>query len=145
MHDPMFLAVEIRPVRLDIWHDEPGGHDAFEVCGHPPQDGLARLRWVIRHVRHLHYRWWPYLHVRRWIVDRCDGCGRRFLWRDSRTGYQGSDRVFHDPCMSLRHVRGQLDDVTKYLRGEADASARWRVEYRLKGLDDAANEKADHS
>ncbi len=135
MHDPSFLAIEVRPIRLDVWHDEPGGHDAFTVCGHPPQDGLPRLAWTVRHARHLHYRWWPYLLVHRWIFDRCADCGRRFLWRDARHSYQGSDQVWHDVCMSLRHVRGQLDDITAYVRAEADANARWRVEYRLKSLE----------
>jgi hypothetical protein len=135
MHDPSFLALDVRPIRLDIWHDEPGGADAFTVCGRPPQRGVARIRWVLRHARHLHFRWWPYLRVRRWIVDRCAGCNRRFLWRDARHSYQGTNKVWHDPCMSLRHVRGQLDDITGYLRGTADSNARWRVEYRLKNLD----------
>jgi len=40
--------------------------------------------------------------------------------------------------MSLRHVRSQLDDITAYVRAEADSDARWRVEYRLKNLDEAA-------
>lgn len=50
--------------------------------------------------------------------------------------------MWHGLCMSLRHVRGQLDDVTGYLRGTADADARWRVEYRLKGLDEAESSAA---
>lgn len=141
MHDPSFLALNLRPIRLDIWHDEPGGHDTHQVCGHPPRTRVARLLWTVRHARHLRYRWWPYLLIRRWIGDRCDGCGRRFLWRDSRNSYQGTDKVWHDPCMSLRHARGQLDDITNYLRGEADANARWRVEYRLKNIDAAGSTK----
>jgi hypothetical protein len=136
MHDPTFLAYDVRPIRLDIWHDEPGGHDAHTVCGHPPRRGVARLWWTIRHARHLRLRWWPYLKVYRWITDRCGECGRRFLWSDARHGYQSSDAVYHDQCMSLRHVRSQLADITGYLRGTADANARWRVEHRLKGLDD---------
>ncbi|WP_280836153.1 hypothetical protein [Micromonospora sp. A200] len=132
------MLIEARPLRLDVWHDEPGGHDAFEVCGHPPTSITARLAWTFRHGRHLHYRWWPYLNVRRWIVDRCDGCGKRFRWREARHSYQSTDKVWHDVCMSLRHVRSQLDDITAYVRAEADSNARWRVEYRLKHLDEAA-------
>jgi len=41
-------------------------------------------------------------------------------------------------CMSLRHVRSQLEDLTGYVHGTADDNARWRAEYRLKGLDAAA-------
>ena len=76
-----------------------------------------------------------YLRVKRWIVDRCEGCGRRFLWKDERHSYQGTSKVWHDPCMNLRHVRGQLDDLTGYVRLTADADARWRAECRLKAID----------
>lgn len=136
MHDPLLLLYG-RVVGLDIWHHEPGGHDATTVCGWPPNGGPARLAWTIRHARHLHLRWWPYLNVKRWIVQRCDGCGHRFRWKEARFSYQSTDKVWHDPCMSLRHVRSQLDDLTGYVRGTADDNARWRAEYRLKGLDKA--------
>ena len=75
--------------------------------------------------------------VRRWIVDRCEGCGKRFRWKDDRHSYQSTDKVWHDVCMSLRQVRSQLDDLTAYVRLEADDNARWRVEHRLKQLDGA--------
>ena len=135
MHDPSTLLFDVRLVRLDIWHDEPGGHDSGTVCGSIPMKVGARMLWAARHVRHLHYRFWPYLRVKRWIRDRCADCGRRFLWKEPRTGYMGSDDVYHGPCMSLRSVRSDLDDITGYLRGTADSNARWRVDYRLEQLD----------
>ena len=138
MHDPSVLIYDIPLIKLDVWHDEPGGHDAMTICGHPPQRSIARFVWAVRHARHLHYRWWRYLNVRRWIVDRCDGCGQRFRWHEARFSYQGTDKVWHDVCMTLRHVRAELDDITAYVRAEADSNARWRVEYRLKSLDRAA-------
>lgn len=131
MHDPSTLLFDVRLIRLDIWHDEPDGHDAGTVCGNPPMKLLGSILWGIRHVRHLHYRFWPYLKVRRWIKDHCAECGRRFLWRDSRTGYMGSGEVFHNQCMSLRSVRSDLDDLTAFVRCTADSNARWRAEYRL--------------
>lgn len=137
MHDPSVLLFHVKPLNLDIWHDEPRGHDSGEVCGHHPMPIPARVLWTVRHVRHLHYRFWPYLNVKRWIVERCDGCGQRFRWKEARFSYQSTDKVWHDPCMSLRHVRGQLDDMTAYLQGEANDNARWRVEYRLENLDRA--------
>ena len=140
MHDPMVLVFDVPLVDLDIWHVEPGGHDSGEVCGHLPMRPVRRTWWMVRHVRHLRLRWWPYLKVTRWLVDRCDGCGQRFHWRDARHSYQSTDKVWHDPCMSLRHVRSQLDDLTDYVRAEADDNARWRVEYRLKYLDGDGDE-----
>ncbi|GAA4439536.1 hypothetical protein [Phytohabitans houttuyneae] len=139
MHDPSVLLFAVPVLKLDIWHDEPGGHDATVVCGHPPQRILRRLAWALRHVRHLHFRWWRYLNVKRWIVDRCEGCGQRFRWKEARHSYQSSERaVWHDPCMSLRHVRGQLDDLTGYVLATADSNARWRATYRLEQLENAA-------
>lgn len=137
MHDPSTLLFDIRPIRLDVWHDEPGGHDSGTVCGPIPMPIPARLWWAIRHARHLHYRFWPYLKIRRWIRDHCDECGRRFLWKDSRNGYMGSDAVYHDKCMSLRSVRSHLDDLTAYVRCKADSDQRWRAEYRLDGIEKA--------
>lgn len=139
MHDPMVLLFEVPVIRLDIWHVEPDGQDAFQVCGWPPR-GAHRAAWTLRHARHLRLRWWPYLHVRQWIVDRCNGCGRRFRWREARHSYASTDKVWHDPCMSLRHVRGQLSDLSGYVCGTADSNARWRVEYRLKALDGAGSD-----
>jgi hypothetical protein len=95
----------------------------------------ARVLWATKHARHLRFRWWPYLNVKRWIKDRCDGCGQRFHWKEARYSYQSTNKVWHDPCMSLRAVRGQLADATAYLMAEADDTVRWRVEYRLKGLE----------
>lgn len=132
MHDPDVLLFDA--LSLDIWHHEPNGHDSGAVCGHHPMPIPARLVWAIRHISHLRLRWWPYLNVRRWIVDRCDHCGRRFRWREPRHSYQCTDRVWHDVCMSLRHVRGDLDDLTGYILGTADSNAQWRAEYRLKNI-----------
>ena len=135
MHDPLVLIFQVPLLKLDIWHREPGGHDAWEICGYAPRSWLSRVIWMLRHIRHWHLRWWPVFKIRRWITDRCDHCGRRFLWRDARHSYMSTDKVWHDVCMSLRHVRGQLEDLTAYVQATADDNARWRVEYRLQHLD----------
>jgi hypothetical protein len=129
----MVLAAEIKRLSLDIWHVEPGGHDSGTICGYPPHS-IKVIPWLVRHAHHLHIRWWWYLKPKRWITDRCDDCGRRFLWRDARHGYQSSDKVYHDVCMSLRHVRGQLDDLTAYVQFTADDNAKFRAQYRLDKL-----------
>ena len=140
MHDPLVMLCEIRLIGLDVWHREPRGHDSGTVCGRIPRTTLARIWWTARHVHHLHLRWWPAFNIRRWITDHCDHCGKRFRWRQARHSYQSTDKVWHDVCMSLRHVRGQLDDITGYVRGTADSDARWRAEYRLKGIDEVEAE-----
>lgn len=138
MHDPMVMVFDVRPLRLDVWHDEPGDHDSGTVCKGMGNSGISwhNLRWAWQHRDHLHYRWWPYLRVRRWLVDRCAECERRFFWKDQRFSYMGSDSTYHQQCMTLRRVRCQLDDATNYLRGAADRNARWRVERRLVDLDE---------
>lgn len=138
MHDPMVLLYDVQPIRLDIWHVEPDGHDSAEICGHAPH-GWRRTAWTARHWRHLRLRFWPYLRVKRWLRDRCGECGRRFFWRDDRHGYQSSNAVYHRHCMSLRHVRGQLDDLTGYVLGTADWNARWRAERALKQAEEATS------
>jgi hypothetical protein len=136
MHDPDVLLWQVKPLGLDIWHREPRGRDSGTICGHPPH-GPRLVAWTLRHTRHLRLRWWPSFRIRRWIVDRCDHCGQRFRWREARHSYMSTDRVWHDTCMSLRHVRGQLDDLTGYVLGTADSNARWRAGYRLDQLREA--------
>jgi hypothetical protein len=119
-----------------IWHVEPGGHDSGEVCKHWV-DGKRTNAWRW-HVRHWKIQVIPYQRVHRWICSRCGECGRRFFWKDSRHGYMSSDTVYHDKCMTLRHVQGQLDDATKVLTFTASDTERWRVESRLKHLEEKA-------
>jgi hypothetical protein len=121
---------------LTVWHNEPKGHDSATVCKGMGGSNLTwrNVRWAIKHRRHLSVQVHPYQRVNRWLRQRCAGCGRRFFWHDARFGYMSSDDVYHDQCMSLRTVRSQLDDLTKYVRFEASSDEQFRVEYRLKGL-----------
>jgi hypothetical protein len=150
MHDPHVLLFDVRRRYkagrkrrswdwlldvLDVWHVEPRGHDSGEVCGRYPRPIGKRLWWAWQHRDHLEFTVKPYRKVRRWLFDRCDGCGRRFLWKDSRHGYMSGDATYHDVCMSLRSVKSVVEDYDAYMVGEADDNARWRVEYRIKHLD----------
>jgi hypothetical protein len=157
MHDPMVVALDINiPLRkgnrlwlLTVWHVEPDGRDSGTVCkGMSNSRGIDihKVAWLWRHRKHLEYHWKPVRKVRHWLFDRCEECGFRFLWKQSRHSYMGSPegRVWHDKCMTLNHVRGELDDLTKYvtfgadsiealaLLGQDDRNALWRAEYRLK-------------
>jgi hypothetical protein len=138
VHDPEFLLYDVPVLNVDIWHREPGGHDAFEVCGHAPNRGVRRLVWAARHVRHWRLTWRRWRNVKRWIVDRCEDCGQRFRYREARHSYQSSERaVWHGPCMSLRSVRADLGDLTGYVLATADSNARWRAQYRLEQIEKA--------
>jgi len=142
MHDPDVVAFEVRRL-FTIWHREPDGHDSGEVCQHYDRATgrvLNGWRW---HVRHWRVQVLPWQRVRTWLVDRCDHCGYRFHWREARFGYQSTDRLWHDPCMSLRHVRGQLDDLTRKVLGTADWDANWRAEHRLSGIEAQTAEVRD--
>lgn len=148
MHDPSFLIFDVPTIRLDVWHDEPEGRDAFTVCGHPPMAGgqnltWRRLRWAFRHRHHLHYRFWPYLRIKRWMVDRCDLCGERFHWRSARFSYMSTDKVWHQYCSAWRHASNQRDEAWAYLEnpGSMDPTAKWRVEYALQNRRDAADKE----
>ena len=61
---------------IEVWHDEPGDRDLFEVCkdlrGKRPVVGM----WMWRHRKHLRWKLMPYLHVSR-RFDRCEECHRR--------------------------------------------------------------------
>lgn len=41
--------------------------------------------------------------------------------------------VWHQECMSLRGLRGTVEDLHAYIDGTADWNQKWRVEYNQKG------------
>jgi hypothetical protein len=55
--------------------------------------------------------------VRRWLTDRCEGCGHRFRWkRDARHSFGNRDgKVWHDPCISLVVWRGKAEERMEVL------------------------------
>ncbi len=93
-----------------VWHNEPSGHDSGTICkGMRGSDAsLHNLAWAARHWRHLSVQVHPYQRVQQWLFARCDECGFRFLWKQSRHGYMNSDKVYHDKCMTVRALRSQL-------------------------------------
>lgn len=121
------------PSLIDVWHHEPAGHDSGTLCKGMGGSDLTwrNIKWATRHWRHISVTVRPVRRVRCWLTDHCAECGCRFLWKQGRTGYMSSDDVYHYPCMSLQHVRGQLEDAAKALTFTADQTERWRVEYWL--------------
>lgn len=158
MHDPMVVVFDVPPYSVrrrlpkfldwsvTVWHHEPDGKDSGQVCKGMYSSDLSvhNLLWAWRHRDHVRLQWsWLGTRVRRWIIDRCGECGRRFLWKDARFGYMSGTEHYHGVCMDLRHVRGELDDLTGYVRNEADNNARWRVEYRLEKIAKAETPDGD--
>lgn len=149
MHDPDVVLFDIRrpfphrlkalknsrlfwPSVVTVWHREPGGRDSGTVCTMDWSSGLSRVKFVfaLRHWRHLRIQVRPYDRVKGWMLYRCDDCGRRFRWRESRTGYM-SGGTYHNVCMSLHQSLGWAKDLENYIKGEVDSNAKFRVEYRL--------------
>lgn len=135
MHDPMVVVFDLTK-HVTVWHHEPNGNDSGSVCKGMRGSNLSwhNARWAIRHRRHLSIQIHPYQRVQRWLMDHCSECGRKFRWKDSRHGYMSHEReVWHDECMTLRTLRGAVDDLHAYIDGTADDTQRWRVEYNQRG------------
>jgi hypothetical protein len=94
-----------------VWHVEPNGADAGEVCKHW-RDGKPNHRWRW-HVRHWRVQVKPWLSIRR-RFDRCGECNRR-MNKASRHGYMGGDAVYHRECIALRNLRHQRDDADAFI------------------------------
>lgn len=94
------------PALITVWHNEPGGRDAGEVCGYPHGWKL------LRHLRHVRVQFHPLGHFRRWALTRCAWCGGRSLktdpvncshqWDGPRgKWWQGEPDLFHGSCSSV--------------------------------------------
>jgi hypothetical protein len=156
------------PALVTVWHVEPGGHDAFEVCKH-----ASRWQW---HVWHWKVQIRPLQTLKRFLFERCIECGRRYPWGYAPVSHQwdgpGSRwfRIgrlnYHHECSSLVHLRRTRESDERLIRhlfaayrlgidldeAEAlgrltDATARpleFQESYRLQGVlgyerDDAYN------
>lgn len=122
------------PHLVTFWHIEPQGHDSGTICKGMGSSGLSwrNLKFAARHWRHVEVHVQPYRRVKRWLFDRCDECGYRFLWKSDRTGYMSSDKSYHAKCMELRNAQWRLEDAAKALTFTADWTERWRIERWLE-------------
>lgn len=107
------------PALVTVWHVEPGGRDAGEVCKHHTRyrdaDGVwkfkARNYWKF-HVHHFRVQLHPVQKWRRRLLTRCEGCGGRSRkghpvnlskgWgsRKSTPLWRGERGLFHVDCAS---------------------------------------------
>lgn len=140
---------DLRLYRLGtIWHVEPGGRDAFEVCKNRRQkaDGTwiyhQRWKWHVHHwriqiffVRSLHRR----------LFERCLRCGRAYPWGYAPVSHQWDEprarwwhverRAYHHECsllvMKEREVETDHEiarNLFSYLRTITDKSEQELVE-----------------
>lgn len=114
------------PSMIDIWHMEPGGHDALTVCG-KDVSGKRTCAWRW-HVHHWQISVRPWGSLNRWLFSRCAKCHRRFPWGYAPIShqwdgpgprpFQGEPGVYHHECSSLVSVlqrREQDDELVKLL------------------------------
>lgn len=94
-----------------IWHNEPGGHDAFHVCKH-----ASRWQW---HVHHWSIQIQPLQGLRARLFDRCAECGRKgrpnhsFQWDGDRLGWwklRSRKGLYHRECADLRSLRSAVKE-----------------------------------
>lgn len=106
------------PALVTVWHVEPGGRDAGEVCKHHTRyrdlDGTwkfkARNYWRF-HVHHFRLQLHPVQKWRRRLLTRCEWCGGRSRkgdpvnlshgGRESGPWWRGETGLFHVDCASI--------------------------------------------
>lgn len=138
MHDPLVVAFTIKrpwpqrrdsygrywPPLITVWHREPGGRDAFEVCRNyrrwQDADGKWHTRWLTGwrwHVHHWKIQVHPVQALRRSLLTRCSWCGGRsrkgdpvnvsHSWDGPRGHWwQGEPGLFHRDCSSVQRAHG---------------------------------------
>lgn len=94
-----------------IWHVEPGGADAFEVCKRS-----SHWKW---HVHHWRIQVYLLGHLKRFLLERCIECGLRYPWKYAPVSHQWESprtrwrdgtvkRNYHHPCSTLVTTRRDL-------------------------------------
>lgn len=96
------------PGLITIWHVEPAGADAFEICKH-----TTRWQW---HVHHWRLQLHPWQKFKRWAFQRCQWCGGRSRrgdyvnvsmgWESQKADHwwQSTPGVFHHDCISIHQA-----------------------------------------
>ena len=110
--DELFHTLGNPPYYPDVrlYGEEPHGEDASRQ-GPVKHAQRAMYAWR-RRGRRIHPRWhvhhWriqvhPWQHARRWLFDRCSGCGSRFSWGYAPNSLQwgGGGPLYHRECTPL--------------------------------------------
>jgi hypothetical protein len=142
MHDPMVVAFEIRrpwprwtrlgsrrtrywPALITVWHIEPRGRDAGELCPHyrveQPEDGQPKtvlLNGWRFHAHHWRIQVHPLQKLRRRLLTRCASCGGRdrkgnpvnlsYSWGHDpdQRWWRGEIGLYHHGCPRLAAGEG---------------------------------------
>lgn len=104
---------------ITVWHVEPGGHDAFDICKHGS-------RWKL-HVWHWHLQFHYEQRLRRFLLERCERCGRRYPWGYAPVSHQWDSprtrwrdgvvkRAYHHECSSLVTRERNADEDAATIR-----------------------------
>lgn len=113
-----------------IWHVEPGGRDAFEVCKNRRQKSDGTWTYHRRWAWHVHH-WHVQVHLeqalRRFLLERCELCGRRYPWGYAPISHQWDSlgsrwrdgvvrRAYHHECSSLVSARQRTATDERLIR-----------------------------
>lgn len=161
-----------------VWHVEPGDRDSGEVCKHRHKvadihpllrrtplvtktrwkdqngDEWAYTRFWLWHVRHWRVQIRLLGKLQRFLLERCEGCGRRYPWGYAPISHQWDSprtrwrdgvvrRSFHHECSSLEHYRANYYETLftfehygprhdELVKAGVDWTVAWRVTDRLK-------------
>lgn len=128
-HDHHIGPVDLTwPTLITVWHNEPDGRDAGEVCGRQGWHGpkLARARWALAHRAHLRLQVHPWQTACRRLFTRCDECGHPFRHGDMAIsaggwdsnpgpGWRVDEHVLHRVCSGYRSFRAQAAEAITML------------------------------
>lgn len=120
---------------VEFWHGEPAGRDSGTVCKGMKGTNLSwhNVKWAIRHHRHITIIFPSYRRIKRWMFDKCAGCGFKFQWKQPRfsMNWDGHE-TFHESCSNVIRLNHLISDLDSYILRTADSTVKWRVEYRMK-------------
>ena len=122
-------ALRLWPVGT-IWHNEPGGKDAFTVCRRRINNDAGEFvrysngwRW---HVHHWSLQWFFEQRLRRFFFERCRKCGRRYpcgyapvshSWGEGKSRwFHVEPRAYHHECSALGRMHNEYETATEIIR-----------------------------
>lgn len=111
---------------ITIWHVEPRGRDALDVCGGMRVNRRGKKVWRRSWRWHIHH-WRIQVHylgrLKRFLFERCKHCGRRFPWgyapvshqwdHDPAPWFKITAQSYHHECSSVVSYRRYVEQDTE--------------------------------